>query len=157
MNLFTLKRHCLMPALALLFFTSCKKKEVESDIYTIRQWKSDLSVNNVVPAITGRTDHAVAVCYLMTDNKLYYYLYFDAPLNNGDTPTKAVIYSGAAGASGSVLIDLNNGAYNSSREVKGAVELSAQTIADLNSKTLYLQIASSQQAAGLVRGTLTSY
>jgi predicted xylose isomerase-like sugar epimerase len=146
-----------MPALALLFFTSCKKKEVESDIYTIRQWKSDLSVNNVVPTINGRTDHAVAVCYLMTDNKLYYYLYFDTPLNNGDKPTKAVIYSGAAGANGAVLIDLNNGAYNTNREVKGSVELSAQTITDLNSKTLYLQIASSQQASGLVRGTLTSY
>lgn len=93
----------------------------------------------------------------MTDNKLYYYLYFDTPLNNGDVPQKATIYSGANGTNGTVLIDLGNTAFDTNREVKGSIELSQQAISDLNSKATYLQISSSQQPGGLVRGTMQSY
>ena len=139
-----------------ILFSSCKK-ETPSDVYTLRQWKSDLSTSNVLPAITGRTDHAVAVFYLMTDNKLYYYLYFDTPLNNNDSPAKAIIYTGAAGTTGTVLIDLANAAFDTNREVKGSVALSDQLIAELNNKTSYIQISSSQQPNGLVRGTMQSY
>ncbi|QPH40839.1 CHRD domain-containing protein [Pedobacter endophyticus] len=141
--------------LPLLLF-SCKKEDT-SAIYTLRQWKVDLTTGNVLPAISGRTDHAVAVFYLMTDNKLYYYLYFDSPLNNNDVPLKGSIYTGANGTSGTVLIELANEAFDANREVKGAVELSQQVIADLNTKTNYLQISSSQQPNGLVRGAMQSY
>ncbi|MEE1946972.1 CHRD domain-containing protein [Pedobacter sp. KR3-3] len=138
-------------------FISCKKEIKTSDVYTLRQWKVDLSASNMVPAISGRTDHAVAVFYLMTDNNLYYYIYFDQPLNNNDTPGKAIVYTGASGSNGTVLIDLSNGAFNSDREVKGSVPLSSTLINDLNTKATYLQIASTQQANGLVRGTMQSY
>ncbi|WP_316831757.1 CHRD domain-containing protein [Pedobacter aquatilis] len=139
-------------------FFSCKKEEPTSDIYTLRQWKSvELTPASIVPAISGRTDHAVAVFYLMTDNKLHYYIYFDKPLNNSDTPGQAVIYTGVAGTAGTVLINLNNSAFDANREVKGAVDLSASIISELNTKTVYLQISSAQQASGLVRGQLTSY
>ncbi|WP_199140102.1 CHRD domain-containing protein [Pedobacter sp. ASV12] len=138
-------------------FISCKKEMKTSDVYTLKQWKVNLTPSDVVPAVAGRTDHAVAVFYLMTDNKLYYYLYFDQALNNNDTPTKAIVYTGASGSNGTVLIELNNGAFSSTREVKGSVAVSASTINDLNTKTNYLQIASSQQPNGLVRGDMQSY
>lgn len=143
--------------LMLASFSSCKKEMKTSDIYTIRQWKVNLTPNEVVPAVSGRTDHAVAVFYLMTDNKLYYYLYFDQALNNNDAPTKAILYTGASGSNGTVLLDLNNPAFGSTREVKGSIELSSTLINDLNTKTNYLQIASTQQPNGLVRGAMQSY
>ncbi|MGN7989268.1 CHRD domain-containing protein [Pedobacter sp. 22226] len=155
MNLFTLKRHCLMPALALLFFSSCKKEVYTSDIYIRKQWKADLSASNIIPAITGRTDHAVATVYLMDNNELHYYIYFDKPLNNGDSPAGAVINLGAAGANGTALIKLDASSFNDKRENDGAVTLSAEAAASLVSQTtLYLQVSSSQQPNGLVRGQM---
>ena len=151
-------RRRLLPILLFWAVVGCKKEVETSEVYTLRQWKStDLTPANMVPAMNSRTDHAVAVCYLMTDNRLYYYLHFDKALNNSDTPTKAVIYTGTAGTNGTVFIDLNNVPFDANREVKGSVELSAQMIADLNAKPLYLQISSAQQTSGLVRGQLTSY
>jgi|GEM_PF-2178969 len=136
---------------------SCKKEIETSDVYTLRQWKVTLNPDNVVPAVSGRTERATAVFYLMTDNKLYYYLYFNDALSTGDKPAKAAVYTGAAGSNGTLLIDLANEAFNSSREVKGSVSLSPAQIDNLNTKVNYLQITSTQQPNGLVRGTLQSY
>lgn len=155
MNLFTLKRHCLMPALVLLFFTSCKKDVYTSEIYIKKQWKADLSTTNIIPAISGRTDHAVATVYLMDNNELHYYIYFDKPLSSGDSPTTAVINIGAAGANGTPLIKLDASSFNDKRENDGKVIISAEAAASLVAQAaLYLQVSSAQQPSGLVRGQM---
>ncbi|MBB6238335.1 hypothetical protein HDC90_002968 [Pedobacter sp. AK013] len=156
MNLFTLKRHCLMPALALLFFTSCKKETYTSDIYIKKQWKVDLSATKIIPAIANRTDHAVAVLYLMDNNELHYDVYFDQPLQNGDTPSSVKINLGASTANGSLLIDLKNPAFNGNRESKGSLTVDAQTAVALSTQSAYLVVASQQQNAGLVRGQVNN-
>lgn len=155
MNLLSLRRHCLMLALALLFFSACKKEVYTSDIYIRKQWKADLSTTNIIPAISGRTDHAVATVYLMDNNELHYYIYFDKPLSSGDSPTTAVINIGAAGANGTPLIKLDVSSFNDKRENDGAVTLSADAASSLVSQTaLYLQVSSAQQPSGLVRGQM---
>jgi hypothetical protein len=155
MNLFTIRRYFLMPALALLFFTSCKKDVYTSEIYVRKQWKADLSTTNIIPAISGRTDHAVATVYLMDNNELHYYIYFDKPLNSGDSPTTAVINIGTAGVNGAPLIKLDASSFNEKRENDGKVTLSADAATSLVSQTaIYLQVSSSQQPNGLVRGQM---
>jgi len=135
--------------------SSCKKKTIESDIYIKKQWKADLGTANVVPAITGRTDHAVATIYLMDNNELHYYIYFDKPLNTGDSPTISVINIGATGINGTSFIKLDASSFNEKRENDGKVTLSADVVASLLSQTsLYLQVSSSQQPNGLVRGQM---
>jgi hypothetical protein len=144
-----------MLALALLFFSACKKEVYTSDIYIRKQWKADLSTTNIIPAISGRTDHAVATVYLMDNNELHYYIYFDKPLSSGDSPTTAVINIGAAGANGTPLIKLDVSSFNDKRENDGAVTLSADAASSLVSQTaLYLQVSSAQQPSGLVRGQM---
>lgn len=137
------------------FVLSCKKDIATSDVYIKKQWKADLSVSNVIPAISGRTDHAVATIYLMDNNELHYYVYFDTPLNNNDVPGKAAIYIGAAGANGNLFINLDDSAFNGKRELDGKVILSRESINTLLAQTdLYLNVTSNQQSAGLVRGQI---
>ncbi|MBT2562182.1 CHRD domain-containing protein [Pedobacter sp. ISL-68] len=156
MNLFTLRRYFLMPALALLFFTSCKKDIYTSEIYIKKQWKVDLSTSKITPAIADRTDHAVAVLYLMDNNELHYDVYFDQPLQNGDTAGAVKINLGAAGTNGVLLIDLKNPAFDANRESKGSLTIDAQTANALISQSTYLVVVSQQQAAGLVRGQVNN-
>ena len=135
--------------------SSCKKKNIESDIFIKKQWKADLSTGNVIPAISGRTDHAVATIYLMDNNELHYYIYFDKALNNGDSPTTAAINIGAAGVNGNSPIKLDASSFNDKRESDGKITLSADAAASLIAQTaLYLQVSSSQQPNGLVRGQI---
>ncbi|RDC58192.1 CHRD domain-containing protein [Pedobacter chinensis] len=139
----------------LVFLVSCKKELKTSDVYIKKQWRADLSVSAIVPQITGRTDHAVASIYLMDNNELHYYIYFDKPLNNGDTPGKGSINIGAAGTNGTLLINLETSAFNEKLENNGKISLNTETAnALLNQSNLYLNVTSSQQPAGLVRGQL---
>ena len=154
MNLFTLKRHCLMPALALLFFSACKKDTYTSEIFIKKQWKVDLSASKVLPAISGRTDHAVAMVYLMDNMEVHYDIYFDKALENNDTPGSAKIYLGTETTSGTVFIDLKTPAFNTNREASGSVGVDAAMATKLQSEKIYLQISSTQQPNGLVRGQL---
>lgn len=154
MNLFTLKRHCLMPALALLFFSACKKDTYTSEVFIKKQWKVDLSASKVLPAISGRTDHAVAMVYLMDNMEVHYDIYFDKALENSDTPGSAKIYLGTETTSGAVFIDLKTPAFNANRETSGSVGVDAATATKLQSEKIYLQISSAQQPNGLVRGQL---
>ncbi|WP_229685096.1 CHRD domain-containing protein [Pedobacter zeae] len=154
MNLITLKRYCLMPALAMLFFSGCKKDTYTSDVFVKKQWKVDLSASKVLPAISGRTDHAVAMVYLMDNMEVHYDIYFDKALENNDTPGNAKIYLGAETTSGAVFIDLKTPAFNAERETKGSVPVDAATATKLQSEKIYLQISSVQQPNGLVRGQL---
>lgn len=154
MNLFTLKRHCLMPALALLFFSACKKDTYTSEVFIKKQWKVDLSASKVLPAISGRTDHAVAMVYLMDNMEVHYDIYFDKALENSDTPGSAKIYLGTETTSGTVFIDLKTPAFNANRETSGSVGVDAATATKLQSEKIYLQISSAQQPNGLVRGQL---
>ena len=154
MNLFTLKRHCLMPALALLFFSACKKDTYTSEVFIKKQWKVDLSASKVLPAISGRTDHAVAMVYLMDNMEVHYDIYFDKALENSDTPGSAKIYLGTETTLGTVFIDLKTPAFNANRETSGLVGVDAATATKLQSEKIYLQISSAQQPNGLVRGQL---
>lgn len=131
---------------------SCKKKNVESDVFVKKQWKVSLSTANVVPAVTGRTDHAVAVLFLMDNGTLYYDVYFDSPVQNNDTPTHVVIYNGAAGTNGSVLLDLHSASFNAQGESKGSLIPDNTTAQALLTQSAYLAIASPQYPNGLVRG-----
>jgi len=154
MNLFTLKRHCLMPALALLFFSACKKDTYTSEIFIKKQWKVELSASKVLPAISGRTDHAVAMVYLMDNMEVHYDIYFDKAPENNDTPGSAKIYLGTETTSGAVFIDLKTPPFNANRETSGSVGVDAATATKLQSEKIYLQISSAQQPNGLVRGQL---
>ncbi|NMN37075.1 CHRD domain-containing protein [Pedobacter sp. SG908] len=145
-----------MPVLALLFFSACKKEVYTSEIYIRKQWKVDLSAAKITPTIAGRTDHAVAVLYLMDNNELHYDVYFDQPLQNGDVPGAVKINLGAAGANGAVLIDLKNPAFDTNRESKGSLIIDAQTANALTNQSNYLVVVSQQQAAGLVRGQVNN-
>ncbi|WP_343521635.1 CHRD domain-containing protein [Pedobacter sp.] len=143
-----------MPALAMLFFSGCKKDTYTSDVFVKKQWKVDLSASKVLPAISGRTDHAVAMVYLMDNMEVHYDIYFDKALENNDTPGNAKIYLGPETTSGAVFIDLKTPAFNAERETKGSVTVDAATATKLQSEKIYLQISSVQQPNGLVRGQL---
>lgn len=152
-----LKKHCLFFAIVLFLFSSCKKdNDYISEVFIKKEWKVDLSTTKVVPQVSGRTDHAVAVLYLMDNNELHYYIYFDQALQAGDSPTTAKLSLGSATQNGTVLIDLQNPAFNTARESKGKITLNEATITSLLSQSLYLQVASTQQSAGLVRGQVNN-
>lgn len=152
-----LKKHCLFFAIVLFLFTSCKKDtDYISEVFIKKEWKVDLSTTKVIPQVTGRTDHAVAVLYLMDNNELHYYIYFDQALQAGDSPTMAKISLGNATQNGTVLIDLQNPAFNTARESRGKINLNEATITSLLSQSVYLQVASTQQNAGLVRGQVNN-
>ena len=139
----------------MLFVLSCKKDIPVSDVYVKKIWKVDLSASQIVPSISNRTDHAVASVYLMDNNELYYYIYFDQLLNNGDKPLGASIYIGTAGINGILLAELKGSSFNEKRENDGKISLSEAAVNSLlTENNLYLSIASIQQNAGLVRGQL---
>jgi hypothetical protein len=143
--------------ICLLFASvSCTKKPYTSDIYIVKQWKIVLSAIYTIPANVGRTDHAVAMVFLMSNNQLSYDYYFDANLNNNDTPTDIQLYTGSATENGTLLLDLHNAAFNSSREIKGDLPLDNATVAQLLSytNTVYTQVTSAQVPTGLVRGQM---
>lgn len=149
------KKWCMLGAMYLLIFiTSCKKKFIESDIFVKKQWKVELSASKVLPAISGRTDHAVAMVYLMDNRELHFDIYFDKAVENNDTPGEAKLFLGPDGATGSLFIDLKSPAFNTQRETKGSVTIDAATASKLQTEKVYLQISSAQQPAGLVRGQL---
>lgn len=150
----TKKMHCVFFAVALLCLFSCKKDTYTSEVFIRKQWKVELNTTNNIPAVAGRTDAAVCMLFLMDNNQLFYDIYFINPLNNGDAPTSAKLFLGNAVENGSLLIDLQNPAFNTEREVKGNVTLNAATIASLLSGPVYLQVNSNQQTAGLVRGQI---
>ncbi|WP_443936781.1 CHRD domain-containing protein [Pedobacter sp. MW01-1-1] len=134
--------------------SSCKKDVYTSDIFIAKQWKVDLSASSVVPAITGRTDHAVAMVYLMSNNELHYDIYFDIALQNNDSPGKGQLFLGDLGQLGTLFLDLQTPAFNSERECKGSVKLDEGSVAKLMTDKIYLQVSSTQQPNGLVRGKL---
>jgi hypothetical protein len=138
-------------------FTSCKKDtDYVSEVFIKKEWKVDLATTKVVPQVAGRADHAVAVFYLMDNNELHYYIYFDQTLQAGDNPTTAKLSLGNSSETGAVLIDLQNPAFSTARESKGKITLNEATIASLLSKSIYLQVASTQQTGGLVRGQVNN-
>jgi hypothetical protein len=149
-----LKMHVVWLALIPLFFLSCKKDVYTSDVFIKKQWKVDLSPANMVPALTSRTDHAVAMFFLMSNKELHYDIYFDKVLNNGDTPGVGHLYLGAIGQAGTVFIDLKTTAFDAMRETKGKIAIDDATSTKLQTEKIYLQISSTQQQLGLVRGQL---
>ncbi|MES2418992.1 MAG: CHRD domain-containing protein [Bacteroidota bacterium] len=141
--------------MASFLFPSCKKDNVfTSDVFIKKQWKLDLSVSKVVPALSGRADHAVAMVYLMSNKELHYDVYFDKPLENGDNPGAIKLYLGASGQSGTLFIELNAPAFNTQRESKGKLLLDEANFLKIQTEEIYCQISSQQQQAGLVRDQL---
>lgn len=144
----------LLGVYLLIFITSCKKKFIESDIFIKKQWKVELLASKVLPSITGRSDHAVAMIYLMDNQELHYDIYFDKAIENNDTPGPGKLYLGADGVVGNLFIDLKTPAFNAQGETKGKVSVDAATVNKLLTEKMYLQISSTQQPAGIVRGQL---
>jgi hypothetical protein len=140
--------------IVLFSFISCKKDIKTSEVYIRKQWRVDLSPSNMVPALSTRTDHAVAFIYLMDNNELSYYVYFDKALSSGDSPTGSAIFIGAAGSVGNLFVNLD-GSFNEKRESDNKINLSAEMANSMvASPNLYLQVASVQLPSGLVRGQL---
>ncbi len=133
---------------------SCKKDVYTSDVYIEKQWKVTLSASYTIPSNTDRSDHAVAVIYLMDNNLLNYHIYFDTELNNGDVPANAALYLGSAVENGTVLVNLSDGSFNSNRELAGNIQLDTATANKLLTETVYLQVNSAQVTTGLVRGQI---
>lgn len=145
----------LVLSLLLSVLFSCGKDDVfTSDVFIRKQWRLNLTTANVVPAISGRNDHAVGMVYLMSNNELHYQIYFDKPLENGDQPQGAKIFSGAAGQSGTQIADLNVPAFDANREAKGKLLVDDALFQRLQSEKIYFQIYSVQQQVGLVRDQL---
>ena len=154
-NILTKAYMYMLGGLCLSILTlSCKKSFTQSDIYIVKQWKIVLSASYTIPANTGRTDHAVAMMFLMSNHQLYYDYYFDTNLNNNDTPADIRLYTGSAAENGVLLLDLHNAPFDSNREIKGNLALDNATEAQLLSYTtmVYTQVTSAQVPAGLVRG-----
>ncbi len=146
---------CLFFALALMVFPACNKDDVyTSDIFIKKQWKLNLSVANVIPSIANRDDHALAMVYLMSNKELHYNIYFDKPLENGDSPSAVKLYLGASGQTGALFLDLNAPAFNAQRETKGKLLLDEANFMKIQSEKIYCQVSSTQQQAGLVRDQL---
>jgi len=139
-----------------LCFTACKKKTYTSDSFIVKQWPVMMSALYTIPGNTSRAEHAVAELSLMSDNQLYYDVYFDSGVNSSDIPGSIQLFSGSAVENGTLLLDLHNGTFDSNREVKGNVTVDAATAAKLLSSTanLYMQVNSAQIPAGLVRGQM---
>ncbi|QNK61620.1 CHRD domain-containing protein [Pedobacter sp. PAMC26386] len=144
----------ILTGIIALLFASCKKETYTSQVYIKKQWKVDMNVQAVIPANTGRTDHAVALIYLMDNNQLSYDIYFDVAVNTGDTPTAAKLFIGSAKENGLPLIDFNQGSF-AGGELKGNVQLDDAVTARLLANTIYLQVNSAELPSGLVRGQLS--
>lgn len=147
-------RVCLIFVTALFLFPACKKDTYTSDVFVKKQWKVDLSASSVIPTVVGRTDHAVAMLFLMDNKELHYDIYFDKALENNDAPTNGKLYLGTLGTNGNLFIDLAIPAFNNQREVKGKITVSDEIYTKIQSEKIYLQISSTQQPNGLVRGQL---
>ncbi|SFG91979.1 CHRD domain-containing protein [Pedobacter insulae] len=146
---------CLFLAMSLLFLPSCKKDDVyRSDIFIKKQWKLNLSSTNVIPALANKDDHAVAMVYLMSNKELHYDIYFDRPLENGDSPTTVKLYFGESGQTGELFLDLNAPSFNAQRETKGKVLLDEPNFLKIQTAKIYCQVSSTQQQSGLVRDQL---
>lgn len=148
-----------LPIALFMLCSSCKKELYTSDVFIAKQWKVELSAAYTVPTLAGRTDHAVALIFLMSNNELHYDIYFDKPFGVGDSPTQAKLYLGAAAENGVLLADLKNGAFDGNREVKGFIPADAAMIESLKAtgsaaRPIYLQVNSTQQPNGMVRGQI---
>ncbi len=147
-------RYYLFLASLLLFLSSCKKEVFTSDVFIRKQWKLDLSTSKVVPSLSSRNDHAVAMVFLMSNKELHYDIYFDKQLENSDSPGSVKLYLGAAGQNGTLFLDLNAPAFNTQREAKGIVALDDVNFQKIQTEKIYFQISSTQQQVGLVRDQL---
>ncbi len=144
----------ILVVVIMLSLISCKKDVFKSDIFIKKEWKIDLTTTNVIPAISGGTDHAVAILYLMDNKQLSYNVYFDKPFENGDNAISAKLYTGSPTENGTLLLDLKNGSFNAQREINGILNLDDVIIQKLQNESVYMQVTSSQKTDGLVRGQL---
>ena len=131
---------------------SCKKETVnESKVFVIKFWDINLTPANVIPANTGRSDHAYALLYLMDDNKLYYDIYVDS-VQGKDVPTGAQISLGSPVVNGTQFVQLSQ-AFTDNK-AKGFVSVTQPQIDSLLLSSSYLTISSSVVPTGLLRGQL---
>jgi hypothetical protein len=134
---------------------SCKKESGNSAT-VVKEWNVNLSARFENPAPAGRNETGVANIKLMSDNSLSY-SFSVMGLASGDALTAAHFHVGNAGATGGVILNFNPTFSGSS--ASGTIMNVRQTLVDSlksDANEIYLNIHSSQVAAGIVRGQVNS-
>ncbi|PWJ33662.1 CHRD domain-containing protein [Sediminitomix flava] len=112
----------------------------------------ELTTDQVVPPVTGRTETGTASLRITNENNLYYLV--NVPdLDRSDMITKVDIHEGMAGANGTVLVDLVGNFENGTLE--GSVEVNDQdAIETIELGESYVLVSSQNESDGLLRGQI---
>lgn len=143
-------KYCLVLS-AFLLATACKK-DPTSEEFIVRFWNLDLKASNMVPAVTGKGDHAVCLLYLSDNKDLYYDLYFDS-LGPAELPGQIAIFAGSPTVNGTQILAFPNVNYTGVKS-KGKLRLTQSQADSLSTLSTYLTVVSKSSPAGLVRGQL---
>lgn len=141
-------------ASAALFLVSCKKDSVDTTATVTWSKTVAMSPKYEIPAIANRTETAVATLELLSDNTLRYNIAVTG-LSAGDALSAAHIHFGNAGSNGAVKIPFD-GTFTASGVTGVTPVLRAGQIDTLKTLETYVNIHSTQAAAGLLRGQIDS-
>ncbi len=136
-------------AMGLLLLTGCTKDSKKM----VQEFSVDVNTKNSIPMVMGRTETGTVTMKLYDDNSLE----FKITANNmasADTLTAAHIHTGDLVSTGPVSIALVDGSdiKFSGNTAEGTLTLTAAQVTTLKGNGIYVNIHSTQVAAGLLRG-----
>jgi hypothetical protein len=160
--LFLKKNSIMMKTLKFTIFlfltislVSCGSDDDGPTVLVLETFTLNLSVENEIPAVPGRTETGTAVITIFDNNTLG----FTITVNNldaADALTAAHIHSGDLVSSGDVIIGLVNGtdiSFNGN-SANGTIAVTDAQIASIQGNNVYLNVHSTNVPSGLVRAQL---
>lgn len=138
-----------------LILSSCDEDSTPMPTPTLEKtWMINLSNKNEIPSTASRNESGMAMLELYSDNSLKYTINVTG-LASGDALTNSHIHVGNVISNGAVVLDLKPSFSNSS--ATATIPNLRQSFVDSlksDANDLYLNVHSTQLAAGIVRGQL---
>jgi len=143
----------LFIAVAVLGLTACSDDDDGPSVAVLESFTIDLSTENEVPAVPGRSETGTAQIDILENNTLRFTITVNN-LDGDDTLTAAHIHTGDLVSTGGIIVGLVNGtdiSFNGNR-ASGTVEVTDAEIASIQGADVYVNVHSQNVPAGLVRG-----
>ncbi len=138
-----------------LLWASCKKEYTTSHEFVEYTETFFLTGNNPLINDPNGTSRATAKLWLMTNNELYYDVYFTV-LEAPNVPTNLQIVAGQMASPGEVILLLESHTFSNTNSAQGKVELTAQQKERILAKNFHVVCQSNGRPNGLVAANATS-
>lgn len=129
----------------------CKEDYATSDVYTLYTGTIYLNGDNVLTNNPDGVSQATAQIWVMSNNELYYDVYFTA-IETGETPTTLHLFAGSLDEPAALIADLDNPAFSDTYSVQGSIVINDAQIEQLTSTDYYLLCRSTGYTNGIVAG-----